>query len=457
MKINKIIKKNFCNDSRNLKKNDVFFDFISDKKNNNPYLANIIRKKPYLIITKKKINYKNILIVQNVKKFYFSIIKKKYKDIPKKLYAVTGTNGKTSVASFFYQINILNKLDCANVGTLGFYYNKCLKQNHLTTPDNLDILKFLNFIKGQNINRAVIEASSHGLHQGRLSGLKFKSVVFTNFSRDHLDYHKSMKSYLNAKLILLKQNLEINSDIICDNEIAKLIKRKKIKNNDSLLLQNKKKNFIKIISFKPQGSKTKIKINHNNIIYNVLINLIGEFQIKNLFHAIVLSVSSGLNVKKILKILPKIKPIKGRLNILKNKTKTICLDYAHTPDGLEKAIKTLENHFNKRVNIVFGCGGNRDKGKRAKMGKIVKKLCKNIIITDDNPRDENPKVITNQIYKSIKRGKVISNRKLAIKQAIRDTNDKEVLLIAGKGHENYQIIKGKKIHFSDFEEIKKNL
>ena len=136
-------------------------------------------------------------------------LKKKYKDIPKKLYAVTGTNGKTSVASFFYQINILNKLDCANVGTLGFYYNKCLKQNHLTTPDNLDILKFLNFIKGQNINRAVIEASSHGLHQGRLSGLKFKSVVFTNFSRDHLDYHKSMKSYLNAKLILLKQNLEI--------------------------------------------------------------------------------------------------------------------------------------------------------------------------------------------------------------------------------------------------------
>ena len=133
------------------------------------------------------------------------------------------------------------------------------------------------------------------------------------------------------------------------------------------------------------------------------------------------------------------------------------MDYAHTPDGLEKAIKTLENHFNKRVNIVFGCGGNRDKGKRAKMGKIVKKLCKNIIITDDNPRDENPKVITNQIYKSIKRGKVISNRKLAIKQAIRDTNDKEVLLIAGKGHENYQIIKGKKLHFSDYEEIKKNL
>ena len=455
MKNSKVIEKNLCYDSRKLKKNEIFFDFISNKQKDNPYLKKVIEKKPYLIVSQKKINYKNIFIVKNIKNFYFSLIKKKYKNIPKNLYAVTGTNGKTSVAGFFCQINDLNKLSCGNIGTLGYYLKKYIKKNNLTTPDNLDIFKFLNFIKKKKINRAIIEASSHGLHQGRLSYLKFNSVVFTNFSRDHLDYHKSMKSYLNAKLILFKKNLKANSNIICDNNIAKLI-RNKVKKKYKFVLQSKNNSF-KIIGFKPHGSKTKLKINCNNNIYNIIVNLIGEFQIKNLYHAIMLSVSSGISINKIINVLPKIKPIEGRLNILKNKNKIVCLDYAHTPDGLEKVITTLKSHFKKRVNIVFGCGGNRDKGKREKMGKIVNKLCKKIIVTDDNPRDENPKDITKQIFKFIDKGLVINNRKLAIKKAIQKIGHNEVLLVAGKGHENYQIIKGKKFHFSDYEEIIKNL
>ena len=455
MKISEIIEKNLCYDSRKLNKNEIFFDFISNKKIDNPYLKKVAKKKPYLIVSQKKINYKNILVVKNIKNFYFSLIKKKYKNIPKNLYAVTGTNGKTSVAGFFYQINVLNKLSCGNIGTLGYYLKQYIKKNNLTTPDNLDIFRFLNFIKSKKVNRAIIEASSHGLHQGRLSCLKFNSVVFTNFSRDHLDYHKSMKSYLNAKLILFKKNLKINSNIICDNSIAKLI-RSKVKKKYKFVLQSKNHPF-KILGLKPHGSKTKLKINCNNKIYNISVNLIGEFQIKNLFHAMMLSVSSGININKIINVLPKIKPIEGRLNILKNKDKTVCLDYAHTPDGLEKVITTLESHFKKRVNIVFGCGGNRDKGKREKMGKIVNKLCKKIIVTNDNPRDENPKDITKQIFKFIDKGLVINNRKLAIKKAIQKIDHNEVLLVAGKGHENYQIIKGKKFHFSDYEEIIKNL
>ena len=455
MKISKIIEKNFCYDSRKLKKDEIFFDFISNKKKDNPYLQKVVERKPYLIVSQKKINYKKILVVKNIKNFYFSLIKKKYKNIPKKLYAVTGTNGKTSVAGFFCQINDLNKLSCGNIGTLGYFFKKYIKKNNLTTPDNLDIFKFLNFIKNKKINSAIIEASSHGLHQGRLSYLKFNSVVFTNFSRDHLDYHKSMKSYLNAKLILFKKNLKANSNIICDNNIAKLIQNK-VQKKYKFVLQSKNNSF-KIIGLKPHGSKTKLKINCNNNIHSIIVNLIGEFQIKNLHHAIILSVSSGISINKIINVLPKIKPIEGRLNILKNKNKIVCLDYAHTPDGLEKVITTLKSHFKKRVNIVFGCGGNRDKGKREKMGKIANKLCKKIIVTDDNPRDENPKIITKQIFKFIDNGLVINNRKLAIKKAIQKIGHNEVLLVAGKGHENYQIIKGKKFHFSDYEEIIKNL
>ena len=455
MKISKIIEKNLCYDSRKLKKNEIFLDFISNKKKDNPYLQKVTEKKPYLIVSQKKINYKNILVVKNIKNFYFSLIKKKYKNIPKKLYAVTGTNGKTSVAGFFCQINNFNKLSCGNIGTLGYFLKKYIKKNNLTTPDNLDIFKFLNFIKNKKINRAIIEASSHGLHQGRLSYLKFNSVVFTNFSRDHLDYHKSMKSYLDAKLILFKKNLKANSNIICDNNIAKLIQNK-VQKKYKFVLQSKNNSF-KIIGFKPHGSKTKLKINCNNNIHSIIVNLIGEFQIKNLHHAIMLSVSSGISINKIINVLPKIKPIEGRLNILKNKNKIVCLDYAHTPDGLEKVITTLKSHFKKRVNIVFGCGGNRDKGKREKMGKIANKLCKKIIVTDDNPRDENPKIITKQIFKFIDNGLVINNRKLAIKKGIQKTGHNELLLVAGKGHENYQIIKGKKFNFSDYEEIIKNL
>lgn len=455
MKISKIIEKNLCNDSRNLKKNEIFFDFISNKKVDSPYLKKVVKKKPFLIVSQKKINYKNILVVKNIKNFYFSVIKKKYKNIPQNLYAVTGTNGKTSVAGFYNQINFLNKLSCANIGTLGYYLKRYVKKNSLTTPDNLNIFKFLNFAKSKRINSVIIEASSHGLHQGRLSGLKFNSVVFTNFSRDHLDYHKSMKSYLNAKLILFKKNLKVNSNIICDDSIAKLIQNK-VQKKYKFVLQSKNNPF-KILVSKPNGSKTKLKINCNNNIHNITVNLIGEFQIKNLFHAMMLSVSSGISVNKIINVLPKIKPIEGRLNILKNKDKIVCLDYAHTPDGLEKVITTLESHFKRRVNIVFGCGGNRDKGKREKMGKIVNKLCKKIIVTDDNPRDENPKEITKQIYKFIDKGLIINNRKLAIKKAIQRIDHNEILLVAGKGHENYQIIKGKKFYLSDYEEIIKNL
>lgn len=458
MNISQIVKKNFCYDSRKLKKKEIFFDFISNKKKINPFLKKIKKKKPFLIISNRNLKYKNILIVKNVKKLYLNLIKKKYQNIPKKIFAVTGTNGKTSVANFFYQLNILSKISCANIGTLGFYYNNKYKINYLTTPDNLEIFKFLNYIKNKKINKVILEASSHGLSQDRLNGLKFKSVVFTNFSQDHLDYHRSMKSYFNSKLILFKKHLIKNSSIICDDNIAnKLFKNKITKKKYNFVLQSKKKIPVKIISERAQNSKTNLKINYKNKIYFINLNIIGNFQIKNLYQSIILAYLSGLNIEKILKVLEKIKPIKGRLNIIKNKNKIICIDYAHTPDGLKQVIKTLKIHFKKKINIVFGCGGNRDVNKRQKMGKIANKLCNKIIITDDNPRDEDPKSITKDIFKTAIKGKIIQNRKTAIREAIRITKKNEILLIAGKGHENHQILKNKKIYFSDFDEVRANL
>ena len=458
MNINQIIKNNFCVDSRILKRGDIFFDFLSNSKKINPYFENIIKKKPNLILSTRKLNYPNLIIIKNVKNAYLSLIKKKYQNIPNNLFAVTGTNGKTSVANFFYQLHILNKKSCANIGTLGYFYNKKIKKNNLTTPSNLDIFNFLGFINKKKINTVILEASSHGLDQGRLDGLKFKGVVFTNFTQDHLDYHKSMKSYLKAKLKIFNQNALKKANVVCNDDVKKLLIKNKIcKKNFKYVLDDKIKYPLKIISIKPNKNKSSVKINFKNNIYIFNIDLVGEFQIINLFQSIVLALTSGLKVKEVFRVLKKIKPIKGRLNIIQSSEKIICLDYAHTPDGLKKVIETLKNHFNKNVNIVFGCGGNRDKRKRKKMGQVANKLCNKVIITNDNPRNENPIKITEQIAKYVKKAKIIHNRKLAINKGVNITKKNEVLLVAGKGHENYQIFKNKKIYFSDLKEIKNNL
>ena len=458
MKISQILKNNLSCDSRVLKKGEIFFDLLSNKNQINPFIKNIIAKKPKLIISSIKLDYKKIKIKKNVKKFYYTIIKKKFPNIPSDLSAVTGTNGKTSVANFFFQINRLNKIPCANIGTLGYFYNNKYIPSSLTTPDIYKIYEFLNLIKKNKINKVILEASSHGLNQGRLYGLRFKNSAFTNFSQDHLDYHKSMKSYLNAKLILFKKLLKKRANIICDDKIKKILLNNGVPNKKyKFIMQSKRKFPFKIISNKAIDSKINVKINHENVIYSLSLNLIGDFQLKNLLQAIALSVSSGLNFKKIIKVLPQIKPIKGRLNIFKKNNKIVCLDYAHTPDGLEKTIKTLKQHFRKDVNIVFGCGGNRDIGKRKKMGKIVNNLCKDVIITDDNPRHENPVKICKQIQSAVKKAKIINDRKTAIKKGIKITGNNAVLLVAGKGHESYQLYKNIKIPFSDQKVIKESL
>jgi len=343
------------------------------------------------------------------------------------------------------------------VGTLGYIFNDKLKKTNLTTPDNLSIYKFLQNSKKLGVNNAILEASSHGLIQERLLGLNFNTAIFTNFTQDHLDYHKTMKSYLNAKLILFKKYLKKKGNIICNDKVYKIFKKNNISNKKfKFVLQSKLLPF-KIVNFKSYKDKTVLKINYKNKIFTKLVNLVGDIQIENLFQTISVCLISGINFNKIIDILDKIHPAEGRLNIFNRNKKIVCLDYAHTPDGLAKTILTLKKHFNRPLNLVFGCGGNRDKKKRSIMGKIANKYCKKVFITDDNPRFENPKKIRNEIFKSVPKAKKIAKRSLVIKRAIQKTSNKEILLIAGKGHEKYQIIKDKFIPFSDSKYIRKYL
>ena len=301
-----------------------------------------------------------------------------------------------------------------------------------------------------------MEASSHGLQQNRLDGLKFNSGIFTNLSHDHLDYHKNFKNYLNAKLYLFKNLIKKKGKIISDKSLPEFKRIKKIALNKKLNLKSISdcsKNF-KVLSHSFIGDSQLLKIRYKNLTTDIKLNLIGKIQIKNLLMSIIAANNDELSLKKIFSVIPKIKPIEGRLEKIgeiKNKSRVI-LDYAHTPEALKICLLNLKQQFpKKKIVLLFGCGGNRDQNKRSKMGQIASNYSDEIYLTDDNPRLENPKKIRSEIKKGIKKTKIIeiSNRAKAISKAIRKLNTGDILLVAGKGHEIIQDFGNKKIYFSD--------
>ena len=425
--------RNFSINSKKVNKNDIFFAIEGSKQSGSLYSSEALSKGAYKVITSKNIRNKNYLIVKNVKKFLVEACSVKYKEKPKNIIAVTGTNGKSSVANFYFQILKNLKINSAAIGTLGIFYKNKVKRTNLTTPDIITIHKELNFFKKKKIDNVCLEASSHGLHQNRLDGINFTAGIFTNFTQDHLDYHKNLKNYLQAKLYLFSSLLKKNSFAILDTDIpefsiiSKICKKRKIK----ILSFGSKGNAIKLISHYYFGKKQIIKINFLNKIYNIKLDLIGDFQIKNLFAAILASYLSVKNPDQIINVLSKIRSATGRMQYVGNKKKSaVVVDYAHTPDALKKSLQTLAKQFNKKVDVVFGCGGDRDKGKRYKMGKIANQFASKIYLTNDNPRSENPTSIINQIKTGCLRGKIILDRKIAIKTAINNLNTESNLLIA---------------------------
>jgi UDP-N-acetylmuramyl-tripeptide synthetase len=444
--------RNFSIHSKKVKKNDIFFAMEGSKQSGNLYSSEALSKGAYKVVTSKNTKNKNYLVVKNVNKFLAEACSAKYKEKPKNIIAVTGTNGKSSVANFYFQILKNLKINSAAIGTLGIFYKNKVKRTNLTTPDIITIHKELNFLKKNKIDNVCLEASSHGLHQNRLDGINFTAGIFTNFTHDHLDYHKNLKKYLQAKLSLFSSLLKKNSFAVLDTDIPefsiinKICKKRKIK----ILSFGSRGNTIKLISHYYFGKKQIIKINFLNKIYNIKLDLIGDFQIKNVLAAILASYLSVKNPDQIINTLSKIKSATGRMQYVGNKKKSaVVVDYAHTPDALKKSLQTLAKQFNKKVDVVFGCGGDRDKGKRYKMGDIADQFASKIYLTNDNPRSENPISIIKQIKKGCSRSKIILDRKMAIKSAINNLNTDSILLIAGKGHENYQIINNQKKYFSD--------
>ena len=447
-------------DSSKVKKNNIFFAIKGIKFDGNNFIPKAIKKGSKIIISEKKIKeFKNgILFIhtKNIRKLLAEVSYKIYKNKPKNLIAVTGTNGKSSIANFYYQILKLNKKRVASIGTLGVKSNILNLNLSNTTIDPIQLGQILTKLKNQRINDVIMEASSHGLKQNRLDGLKFNTGIFTNLSQDHLDYHKNLKNYLKAKLHLFENLIKKNGNVITDDKIPqfKKIKKISIKNNLKLHTLNSEKNNFKILSHSFEEESQIIKIKYKDSIEVVKLSLIGKIQLKNLLMAIIAAKKSNIGLKKILLIIPKIKSVEGRfekIGNIKNRSKVI-LDYAHTPEALKTCLLNLREQFpNKKINLLFGCGGDRDQNKRSKMGKIADNYADEIYLTDDNPRFENPNKIRKDIKKGIKKKKIIeqSNRAKAISKAIKGLNTGDILLVAGKGHEKIQDIGKEKIFFSD--------
>jgi len=457
-----------CFDSSKCKKDNIFFAIKGTKTDGNKFTNHAIKKGAKIIISNKKFSgiKKNILFIRssNVRKSLAEFAYTIYKDKPKNIIAVTGTNGKSSVADFYFQILKLNKKKVASIGTLGVKTQNYTKKVSNTTIDPITLSTILTKLKKEKINDVILEASSHGLKQNRLDGLQFRTGIFTNLSHDHLDYHKTFSEYLNSKLYLFEKLLIKNANIVTDLEIPEYEKIKEIalrKKINIETISNNKSN-IKIISHEYHSEKQIVKIKYNKNIYKFETRLIGKIQIKNILMAMLAAKKSNLSFKKIINTIDNLKPVSGRLEqvgIIKNNSKVI-LDYAHTPDALAASLRSLKEQFkNKKISIVFGCGGDRDKAKRPMMGKIANQYCNRVYLTDDNPRYENPKTIRASIRKSINKSKIYetSNRAKAIKKAIFDLKTGDILIVAGKGHEKIQEYKKIKKLFSDQKQILKNI
>lgn len=405
------------------------------------------------------------LVIDNNPRLRFSVLAAHfYQDRPTTVCAVTGTNGKTSTANFASQI--WNKLGyaSASMGTLGIITaTKRTGGSHTTLPSDL-LYRELEGLKKEGVDHLVMEASSHGLDQYRLHGLSIAAAAFTNLTRDHLDYHKDMDDYFRAKAMLFHELLVPGGCAVINTDDAYGVRLvEQLKSFEGRVWTFGKRGAeLKLVSQTPMATGQHLELELFGKAYSVDVPLAGVFQAMNLLSAIglVLGGTPGLSADQVVAVLPQLASVPGRMESVSGHPKKagVIVDYAHTPDALETVLSALRSHVDAkaggRLVCLFGCGGNRDKGKRPIMGEIAMRLADKVIVTDDNPRHEDANQIRAEILAAAKGAQEIADRRAAIRAAVTSLEDGDVLVIAGKGHEHGQTIAGVTFPFDDVQEAK---
>jgi len=376
---------------------------------------------------------------------------------PEVAVAVTGTNGKTSVASFVRQLWDQMGFRAASLGTVGVVGPSGTQTLAHTTPDPIELHRILADLAKSGVTHLALEASSHGLEQRRVDGLRLAAGAFTNISRDHLDYHLSFEDYFNVKLRLFRELLPQGAGAVIDvdsnagEQVAAHAKSRGL----SVMSVGRAGKALRLISAERDGFGQRLVVEHEGGTEAFRLPLVGAFQASNALVAAGLCMATGASAQKLLPLLENLHGARGRLD-LAGTTRTgapIFIDYAHTPDALAKALDALRPYVRNRLLVVFGCGGDRDKGKRPQMGAAAVDRADIAIVTDDNPRSEEPEEIRREILAAAPGAIEVPGRAVAVAEAIAGLKSGDVLLIAGKGHETGQIIKGAVIPYSDHDAV----
>jgi UDP-N-acetylmuramoyl-L-alanyl-D-glutamate--2,6-diaminopimelate ligase len=369
--------------------------------------------------------------------------------------AVTGTSGKTSVAEFTRQIFSALGRRAASLGTIGIVKSDGASYGGLTTPDPVVLHRTLAELAREGVTHLAFEASSHGLDQYRLDGVRIKAAAFTNLGRDHLDYHPSVEAYLAAKLRLFSELLPSDGTAVvnADSEQAQAVIA--VARGRKILTVGKAGEAIRLAGLDRYGFAQKLRVESEGKTYDIRLPLLGAYQAENALVAAGLAAAAGEKTESALTALEMLTGVPGRLEVMGNiRGGLAVIDYAHKPEALEAALRALKPFARGRLVCVFGCGGDRDKGKRPIMGKIAARLADSVIVTDDNPRSEDPKAIRAEILAGATGAREIGDRAEAIAAGARLLGAGDVLLVAGKGHETGQIMGETVLPFSDHDVVR---
>lgn len=449
------------NDSRNVAPGTVFVAIKGSNSDGHEFIQDAIEKGAKCIIHQKNFQNKSGTAFIKVSDSYtaYARIAELSCGFPTRalrMIGITGTNGKTTTAFLLKSILKEAGIKCGLISTVEYSFPGSQRNAERTTPDALELMEILCEIRNSGCQFVVMEVSSHALEQNRIGTTEFSAAVFTNLSGDHLDYHGDMSAYFNAKKRLFTQHLAeggvavINSNDEYGNEL--------INGDYRVISYGEGEGDLQIKEYNSSLNGTSVKLEFKKMELDIISNLYGEYNVYNIAAAVGAALALDIDIKAIIRGIKSMTAVPGRLEGFKLPSGALALvDYAHTDDALANVLKTLRKLKENQLTVVFGCGGDRDKSKRSRMGAVAAKFADKVIITSDNPRSESPDAIIAEICTGIPENftyEVFIQRELAIIQALRNAQKGDIVLIAGKGHEDYQEVKGVKYPFDDREIIR---
>ena len=445
----------FAIDHRKVTRGNVFGAFKGAVFSGEDFIPAAVQRGAIAVVARPEADVSQAvhLADEQPRRLFAQLASKYFAPYPEVVVAVTGTNGKTSTVEMTRQMWRMLGHRSASIGTLGVTTSDDQVKTGLTTPDIVTFLSNMAGLKRMGISHVAYEASSHGLDQYRAEGVPLAAAAFTNFSRDHLDYHPDMPSYFEAKMRLFEDVIEPGRTAVIwadDAKSAEVIERAKARGLE-IMTVGRKGETIRLVEQVPTPLGQTLAIEHGGKPYRLALPLIGAYQASNVLTAAALVLASGGEWQDIFSAMQRVAPVRGRLEraVISRAGAPVYVDYAHTPDALEAAILALRPHVEVRLITVFGAGGDRDQGKRAPMGEVATRLSDVVIVTDDNPRSEDPATIRADILAGAAGAIEVAGRKDAIARALGMAASGDIILLAGKGHETGQIVGDRVLPFDD--------